>query len=76
LIEHQSTINPNMSIRLLFYIAKIYEKLVDNRKIYSQTKLIIPRPEFIVLYNGEDDSPLKAPCAFRNTLNIPEKMIQ
>jgi hypothetical protein len=33
---------------------------MDNRKIYSQTKLIIPRPEFIVLYNGEDDYPAES----------------
>ncbi|GHV90722.1 hypothetical protein AGMMS50268_12250 [Spirochaetia bacterium] len=25
LIEHQSTINPNMPIRLLMYIARVYE---------------------------------------------------
>jgi len=60
LIEHQSTINPNMALRLLFYIARIYEKLIDNRKIYSQTKLAVPRPEFIVLYNGEDDYPAES----------------
>jgi predicted transposase/invertase (TIGR01784 family) len=57
LIEHQSTINPNMSIRLLFYIARIYEKLIDNKKLYSRAKVTIPRPEFIVLYNGPDNHP-------------------
>ena len=27
LIEHQSTINPNMALRLLMYIARVYEKI-------------------------------------------------
>jgi hypothetical protein len=60
LLEHQSTINPNMALRLLLYIARIYEKLVDSKKIYSRTKLPIPRPEFIVLYNGVDDYPAES----------------
>ena len=57
LLEHQSTINPNMALRLLMYIARIYEKLIDNRKVYSVKKITIPRPEFIVLYNGVDPYP-------------------
>jgi predicted transposase/invertase (TIGR01784 family) len=59
LIEHQSTINPNMALRLLLYIARIYEKLIDSKKIYSETKQLVPRPEFIVLYNGPADYPDK-----------------
>jgi len=31
LIEHQSTINPNMALRLLMYIARVYEKIVGPR---------------------------------------------
>ncbi|GHV86193.1 hypothetical protein AGMMS50230_18010 [Spirochaetia bacterium] len=57
LIEHQSTINPNMPLRILSYIARIYEKLIETRKIYSKTKLGIPRPEFIALYNGLEEYP-------------------
>ena len=57
LIEHQSTINENMPLRLLLYIARIYEKIISRKKLY-QTKLEkIPRPEFIVLYNGTDTFP-------------------
>jgi hypothetical protein len=57
LIEHQSTINPNMPLRLLMYIARIYEKLVGARNIYSGKQLAIPRPEFFVLYNGKRPYP-------------------
>jgi len=70
LIEHQSTINENIPLRLLMYIARVYEKIVYRKKLY-QTKLEkIPTPEFIVLYNGDDDYPdykeLKLSDAFKN----------
>ncbi|MDR2701439.1 MAG: Rpn family recombination-promoting nuclease/putative transposase [Spirochaetaceae bacterium] len=52
LIEHQSTINPNMALRLLMYIARVYEKIIGDRGIYTTQLIPIPRPEFFVLYNG------------------------
>jgi hypothetical protein len=52
LVEHQSTINPNMALRLLLYIAHVYEGTVKNKTLYSGKRLKIPRPEFFVLYNG------------------------
>ena len=30
LFEHQSTINPNMALRLLLYIARVYEKITGD----------------------------------------------
>jgi predicted transposase/invertase (TIGR01784 family) len=57
LIEHQSTINENMALRLLMYIGRVYEKIVKGRDIYSKKRLPIPRPEFFVLYNGTDPFP-------------------
>jgi len=57
LIEHQSTINPNMALRLLFYITRVLEKKIDSRKLYSRKSVSIPRPEFFVLYNGKDPFP-------------------
>jgi len=32
LIEHQSTINNNIPLRLLIYMAKVYEKIVNMKK--------------------------------------------
>jgi hypothetical protein len=52
LLEHQSTINPNITLRLLMYIARIYEKIISGKNIYSGKKLYLPWPEFYVLYNG------------------------
>jgi len=57
LIEHQSTINPNMPLRLMFYLSEIYDGLIDRKSAYSSKLIKIPRPEFIVLYNGKEDFP-------------------
>ncbi|MDR1627136.1 MAG: Rpn family recombination-promoting nuclease/putative transposase [Spirochaetia bacterium] len=74
LIEHQSSINPNMAIRLLLYIAKIYEKLTAGRNLYGRKRLFIPRPEFIVLYNGvepyPDENTLKLSDAFEEAASF------
>jgi hypothetical protein len=71
LIEHQSSINPNMAVRLLMYIARVYEKLTAGKNLYGRKKLTIPRPEFIVLYNGTapypDETVLKLSEAFEDT---------
>jgi hypothetical protein len=66
LIEHQSTINENMPLRLLLYIAKIYESLTGAKDIYRERLIKLPRPEFIVLYNGA------APYADEKTLRLSE----
>lgn len=56
LYEHQSTYNPNIPLRDLFYIANEYQTLVDNRSLYSSSIQKIPTPKFLVFYNGEDRS--------------------
>ena len=69
LIEHQSTINPNMPLRCLLYIAREYQRLADGEAIYSSRLVHIASPEFIVMYNGVDDYPevaeLRLSDAFR-----------
>jgi hypothetical protein len=57
LIEHQSTVNPNMPLRLLEYAARVYEKIVDRKTLYRNKLVGIPNPEFIVLYNGAEEYP-------------------
>jgi predicted transposase/invertase (TIGR01784 family) len=79
LIEHQSTINPNMALRLLMYIGRVYEKIIVDKKIYSSTKILIPQPEFFVLYNGvkpfPDEKTIKLSELFESTegLGFPKK---
>jgi hypothetical protein len=60
LFEHQSSINGNMPLRMLMYIARIYEKITGEKDIYRERKIPLPVPEFIVLYNGK--APYPAPC--------------
>ena len=54
LYEHQSTYNPNMPLRDLFYISSEYQKLVDHKSLYSSCLLKVPAPQFIVFYNGTE----------------------
>ena len=49
LIEHQSSINPNMPLRLLIYIARVYEKILDKRVVYQKTLARIPNTEARIL---------------------------
>ena len=71
LAEHQSTVNPNMPLRCLEYIARLYEQLYESKEKYSRKQLAIPTPEFYVFYNGKeaysDDSILRLSDSFINT---------
>ena len=57
LVEHQSTINPNMPLRCLEYISRLYETLFESKEKYSRKLLNIPAPEFYVFYNGDETYP-------------------
>ncbi|MDO4966657.1 MAG: hypothetical protein Q4E51_08105 [Lachnospiraceae bacterium] len=59
LYEHQSTYNPNMPLRSLIYLAEILKPMVKNKDLYSKKLIKIPKPKFVVFYNGEDDRPEK-----------------
>ncbi|MDR1901068.1 MAG: Rpn family recombination-promoting nuclease/putative transposase [Treponema sp.] len=52
LVEHQSTPNPNMPLRFLLYMAELYGRMIDNKEFHLRTRRKLPRPEFVVLYNG------------------------
>jgi len=79
LIEHQSTINPNMALRLLLYISRVLEKTIEGRSLYSGKRVFIPYPEFFVLYNGTEPYPdkvlLRLSDHFKSIkdLGLPEK---
>ena len=60
LIEHQSSVNPNMPFRCLSYVTELFNKLVKNkRSIYRQKLIRFPSPKFYVLYDGNDAEPLE-----------------
>ena len=60
LIEHQSTINKNMPLRLLLYVAEIYKNILDEKIKYSREQEYIPTPMFYVFYNGKEEYPEKS----------------
>jgi hypothetical protein len=53
--EQQSTQNPNMPLRDLFYVANIYSNLVKQENLYGKKQVKIPEPKFIVFYNGKEE---------------------
>jgi len=56
LMEHQSTINPNMPLRMLIYIGKIYDELFNSAKIYSAKMITVPEPVFFMFNIDERDT--------------------
>ena len=57
MIEHQSTINPNMPLRLLEYVTRIYGNMIDSKAKFSNRLIPLARPEFIVFYTGKENLP-------------------
>ena len=57
LMEHQGSWNPNMPLRMLWYIGKLYRRHVDIDMAYRSKVVKIPAPKFYVLYNGSKDEP-------------------
>ncbi|MCL2015371.1 MAG: hypothetical protein FWG68_03885, partial [Defluviitaleaceae bacterium] len=61
LFEHMSSPYANLPFRFLIYLGLLYEKWVkfnqDEKKLYSSKLYKIPKPEFVVLYNGKTRRP-------------------
>ena len=59
LYEHQSTVNPNMPLRNLFYVSDLLQKYLyeEGLDIYSRKQIKIPTPKFVVFYNGDEEQP-------------------
>ena len=57
LYEHQSTYNPNLPLRFLFYISRLYMGITKNENLYGTKVIQLPPPEFVIFYNGEDEKP-------------------
>ena len=59
LYEHQSTFSPNLPLRGLFYFSSVYKAYIEpvKHKLYSDSKLQIPFPQYIIFYNGIEEKP-------------------
>ena len=75
LYEHQSTWNPNMPLRNLFYVAKEYQTLTRDESLYAPQLVKIPTPNFVVFYNGDreigDSCVLKISDSFEQPTEDP-----
>ena len=72
LYEHQSTVNPNMPVRFLIYLAQEYQGIIEKAQesLYGSKQILLPTPHCVVFYNGEQEIPeeqvLKLSDAFEN----------
>lgn len=59
LYEAQSTWNPNMPLRGLFYFSNVYKGYVAEHDfdIYGSKRIDLPSPNYIVFYNGTTKEP-------------------
>ena len=59
LYEHQSTFSPNLPLRGLFYFSSVYRAYIEpvKKKLYLDTALFVPFPQYIVFYNGMGKQP-------------------
>lgn len=72
LYEHQSTLNPNLPLRDLFYVARQYEKLTIGKNLYGQGRVKLPTPHFIVFYNGTERQPETNRLYLSDAYEVPE----
>jgi len=77
LYEHQSTKNPNIPLRNLFYVSDIYSKLTKDENLFGTKQIKIPEPKFVVFYNGitaaPEQSTLKLSDMFKHSYEPASK---
>ena len=56
-LEHQSTANQNMPLRCLYYVCEQLRQYIPAKKLYQNTPIKLPAPEFHVFYTGRGDMP-------------------
>ena len=59
LYEAQSTSNPNMPLRGTIYFADLLKGWIESNQldVYSEKQIMIPRPKYIIFYNGLKEEP-------------------
>ena len=62
LFEHQSTINPNIPLRGLYYLSDIYKTMYSGTMLHSTKAIRLLSPRFIVFYNGKEEMPDTFEC--------------
>lgn len=73
--EHQSTYNPNMPLRELVYITRLYAGLTRNQNLYGTKLVEIPTPRFVAFYNGETEKPDLMELKLSDSFEIQEEEV-
>ena len=80
--EHQSTINPNMPVRGLMYLSELYRQYIYENKldIYGEKQILLPKPIYLVFYNGERKQPerqiISLRSAFPENISIKKEFLE
>lgn len=69
LYEHQSSFSPNLPLRGFFYFASLYRKYIEpvKQKLYMDSPMTIPFPQYIVFYNGTKEEPERQEVKLSNS---------
>lgn len=70
--EHQSTVNYNMPLRQLLYIAREYEQYFPSNVRYRKNLVKIPTPSFFTFYNGTEERPREEILKLSDAFEIQE----
>lgn len=72
LYEHQSTYNPNMPLRFLFYVSDLYSSMILGKNMYGSKLIVLPAPTFLVFYNGTQEEPDEKELRLSDSYEIKE----
>ena len=72
LYEHQSTYNPNLPLRFLFYISDLYSVITRDRNLYGEKKVMLPTPNFLIFFNGCKNLPERMELNLSDLYEIPD----
>ena len=73
LYEHQSTVNQNMPVRNLFYVARLYREMIPEKMLYGYHAYPLPAPKFVVFYNGKNEQPERCEMRLSDAYMTEEK---
>ena len=75
--EHQSSWNPNMPIRGLFYFSQEYRKYIvaGDLNIYGSRRIMLPVPQYVIFYNGLKEEPDKSELLLSQSFDAKNKKI-
>ena len=76
ILEHQSTLNENMPLRMLLYAAELLRQYVDEqkKKLYVEALIPLPAPQFFVFYNGNKKDFARREMRLSYAFNTPSPL--